>query len=178
MEINPIARKRITGDFKLFAKENPTYFDILPNESNMLEIYFLMYGRESTPYEGGLYIGKIVHNPDYPRKAPDYYMFTPNGRFELSKKICLTNSSFHNNDWAPAAWNLVTILEGFSSVFHSEIKEDKIGISHIKDAPVETIKKYAQDSINYNTTYMAAQFHEFPKVKNNFSPYMNKDIEV
>ena len=47
MEINPIARKRITGDFKLFAKENPTYFDILPNESNMLEIYFLMYGRES-----------------------------------------------------------------------------------------------------------------------------------
>ncbi len=142
MEVNKLTQKRITGDYKLFEKTNPQYFDVLPNKDNMLEIYFLMYGREGTPYEGGQYIGKIVHSQYYPCNAPDYYMLTPTGRFEVNQKICLTNSSFHQADWAPAAWNLVSILEGFSSVFHSEIKEDLIGKAHIISQP-SVIKKFA-----------------------------------
>lgn len=31
MNINQITIKRINGDFKLFEKVSPTYFDILPN---------------------------------------------------------------------------------------------------------------------------------------------------
>jgi ubiquitin-protein ligase len=124
--LNKITIKRINGDFKKFTEENPSHFDVYPNPDNILEIFFLLVGRENTPYEGGLYIGKIVHSPDYPRKAPDYYVMTPNGRFEVKRKICLTNSAYHQADWAPAAWNLITLLEGFSSVWHSDIKEDKI----------------------------------------------------
>ncbi len=178
MEINKITIKRINGDFKLFEKSNPQYFDILPNKDNVLEIYFLMYGRESTPYEGGQYLGKIVHNPDYPRKAPDYYVLTPNGRFEINKKICLTNSSYHQSDWAPAAWNLVSILEGFSSVWHSEIKEDKIGISHLSNSPVESIKNLAKTSVDYNKTNLLSLYSQFPKVISNYNPYtINNDVK-
>ncbi len=178
MEINKITIKRINGDFKLFEKSNPQYFDILPNKDNILEIYFLMYGRESTPYEGGQYLGKIVHNPDYPRKAPDYYVLTPNGRFEINKKICLTNSSYHQSDWAPAAWNLVSILEGFSSVWHSEIKEDKIGISHLSNSPVESIKNLAKTSVDYNKTNLLSLYSQFPKVISNYNPYtINNDVK-
>jgi hypothetical protein len=76
-------------------------------------------------------------------------MYTPNGRFHLERKICLTNSGYHQSDWAPAAWNLVSLLEGFSSVWHSDIKSDKVGIGHIctKD---EDIRKMAEKSIEYN----------------------------
>jgi ubiquitin-conjugating enzyme E2 J2 len=171
MDVNKITIKRINGDFKLFESSKPQFFDILPNKENILEIYFLMYGRPDTPYQGGQYIGKIVHNPEYPRKAPDYYVLTPNGRFEINKKICLTNSSYHQADWAPAAWNLVSILEGFSSVWHSEIKEDKHGISHISNAPVATIKDLASKSVEYNKNNNWGLYTQFPKVIANYDPY-------
>ncbi len=172
MEVNKITIKRINGDFKLFEKTNPQFFDITPNKDNILEIYFLMYGRPDTPYEGGQYMGKIVHSPEYPRKAPDYYMLTPNGRFDINKKICLTNSSYHQSDWAPAAWNLVSILEGFSSVWHSDIKEDKIGISHMSNTPEATIKTFAKSSVNYNRTNLSQLYLQFPKVVSNYNPYL------
>ena len=47
------------------------------------------------PYLGGYYIGKIELPVDYPAKAGDFYMLTPNGRFDINKKICLTNSSVY-----------------------------------------------------------------------------------
>jgi ubiquitin-conjugating enzyme E2 J2 len=178
MEINKITIKRINGDMKAFEKAAPQYFDVLSNPANILEINFIMWGRESTPYEGGQYIGKIVHNPEYPRKAPDYYMLTPNGRFEINKKICLTNSSFHNYDWAPAAWNLVTILEGFSSVWHSEIKEDKVGVSHITNTSDETLKDMAKKSLQYNTMHLNELYSKFPKVVSQYSPYNKQSIEI
>jgi ubiquitin-conjugating enzyme E2 J2 len=171
MDVNKITIKRINGDYKLFESSKPQFFDILPNKENILEINFLMYGRPNTPYQGGQYVGKIVHNPEYPRKAPDYYVHTPNGRFEVNKKICLTNSSYHQADWAPAAWNLVSILEGFSSVWHSDIKEDKVGISHIANAHVDQIKKYASQSISYNTSNIEPIYSNFSKVINNYNPY-------
>jgi ubiquitin-conjugating enzyme E2 J2 len=170
MNPNIITIKRINGDYKLFQNTNPDFFDIYPNKENILEIYFLMYGRPGTPYEGGQYIGKIVHHPDYPRKAPDYYMLTPSGRFDIGKKICLTNSSYHQADWAPAAWNLVSILEGFSSVWHSEIKEDKVGISHLNSSDSE-IKKLANESITYNKKHHPQLFESFPKVQSGYNPY-------
>jgi ubiquitin-protein ligase len=163
--LNKITIKRINGDFKKFNEENPSHFDVYPNPDNILEIYFLLVGRENTPYEGGLYIGKIVHSPDYPRKAPDYYVMTPNGRFEVKRKICLTNSAYHQADWAPAAWNLITLLEGFSSVWHSDIKEDKIGISHITNTPDSEIRRLAQESILSNSENLTSIFFNFPKVK-------------
>jgi len=174
MDVNKLTIKRINGDFKLFEKTNPPHFDILPNKENILEIYFLMYGREGTSYEQGQYIGKIVHNPEYPRKAPDYYVLTPNGRFDINKKICLTNSSYHQSDWAPAAWNLVSILEGFSSVWHSEIKEDKVGISHISNSQEQVIKTFAKNSIEYNLTNLDKYYSQFPKVISNYNPYLVK----
>lgn len=171
MELNKITIKRINGDFRKFNEENPKYFDVYPNPDNILEIYFLLYGREGTPYEGGEYVGKIVHSPDYPRKAPDYYMFTPNGRFEINKKICLTNSGYHQADWAPAAWNLITLLEGLSSVWHSDIKEDKVGISHISNCDEKIIQNYAQSSRVFNNDRLFDIYSKFNKVKNNQRPY-------
>lgn len=148
-QIKPLTLKRIAGDLKKFSKANLEYFKIYYDRENLLEINFLLKGREGTLYEGGEYIGKIVHSPDYPAKAPDYYIYTPNGRFHLEKKICLTNSGYHQSDWAPAAWNLVSLLEGFSSVWHSDIKSDKVGIGHIYTPNCEIIKM-AKKSKEYN----------------------------
>lgn len=148
-EIKPLTLKRIAGDLRKFKKAEPEHFKIYYDKNKPLEINFLLYGRKDTPFDGGEYLGKIVHSPDYPLKPPDYYLYTPNGRFHTDKKICLTTSGYHPEAWAPAAWNLVTLLEGLSSVWHSDDRNDKIGIGHLSTPPSEIIR-LAHQSKDYN----------------------------
>jgi ubiquitin-protein ligase len=158
--LHPITVKRLMGDLKKFKEAKMENFKIYPNPENMLEIYFLMKGQKGTLYENGEYLGKILHHKEYPKKAPDYIMLTPNGRFHINNKICLTNSAYHQGDWAPAAWNLVTLLEGFSSIWHSEVKEDKVGIGHISSSN-EEIKEFAEKSRNFNNSKYSEIMNKF-----------------
>ena len=166
--ISKLAIKRINNDYLKYIEDDKSsvlFFDVYPNPENILEIYFVLIGLEGTPYDKGLYIGKIIHSPNYPIKAPDYIMLTPNGRFEINKKICLTTSGFHQDHWIAAAWNLTTLLQGFSSIWHSDINEDKIGISHISKTPITQLKKLATESLNYNITHLSDIFSKFPKMQ-------------
>ena len=150
MSFSPITIKRINGEIKQFIKTNENNnISIYPNPDNILEIFFKIKGLDDSPFKSGEYICKLVHKPEYPLKAPDYYVLTPNGRFHTNRKICLTNSAYHQSDWAPAAWNLLTLLNGFHNIWHSEISEDKVGIGHIKSSK-ETIKKLAIKSSEFN----------------------------
>lgn len=149
MSFSPITVKRINGEIKQFVKNKNENISIYPNPDNILEIYFKIKGLQNSNFENGEYICKLVHHPQYPLKAPDYYVLTPNGRFEINRKICLTNSAYHQGDWAPAAWNLLTLLNGFHNIWHSEIKEDKIGIGHLR-LNDDTIKEFAKNSIEFN----------------------------
>ena len=153
---SPITIKRINGEIKQFIKmkkeeKNLENIFIYPNPDNILEIYFLIKGDGNSPFKGGEYICKLVHSSQYPIKAPDYYVYTPNGRFEINRKICLTNSGFHQNEWAPAAWNLLTLLNGFYSIWHSDVKEDKLGIGHLNKSKNDIIN-YTKESINFNNS--------------------------
>jgi len=93
-----IQKKRFAGEVKILAKEPLHYATAYPDENDPLTWYFLIKGQMGTEYENGEYIGKIVHNVNYPVSPPDYYMFTPSGRYDINKKICLTNSSYHKGD--------------------------------------------------------------------------------
>ena len=53
---------------------------------------FEVRGPAGTPFEGGLYHGRIMLPPEYPFKPPSIMLLTPSGRFEVGKKICLSNS--------------------------------------------------------------------------------------
>ena len=166
--ITKLTIKRINNDYLKYVEDDKTstlLFDVYPNPENILEIYFVLIGVEGTPYEGGVYLGKILHSPSYPLKAPDYFIFTPNGRFDINKKICLTTSGFHQDHWVAGAWNLTTLLQGFSSIWHSDIKEDKIGISHIQDTSPIVLKKQAKESVKFNLTKYKDIFSKFPKMQ-------------
>lgn len=148
--MNRVTIKRINGEMKMFLKNKPDNIKIYHNPENILEIYFKFEGYPNTYYNDGEYICKIVHNSNYPVKAPDLYILTPNGRFETNRKLCLTNTSYHQETWAPAAWNLETFIQAFISVFHSDSSSDRIGIGHIKTKNKEITIKYANDSKQYN----------------------------
>ena len=143
--ISGICQRRLQGDLKMVKTQPLEYIDASPDESNILLWYFLIKGPEYSEYSGGYFIGKIIFSPEYPLKAPDFMMLTPNGRFDDGHKICLTNSGYHSNEWS-AAWTINAILVGFLSIM---LDDKEHGISHIRRSKDER-KNYAQNSVEYN----------------------------
>ena len=148
MAASIIQQKRFTNEKVLLAKEPLHYTTAYPDKENPLIWHCLIIGQKGTPYYGGQYIYKVHHSPKYPAEPPDYYFLTPSGRYEIDKKICLTNSSYHKGEWS-STWNIKTILISFYSIF---LDEKEHGISHRHDPP-ELCKKYATESIAYNNKY-------------------------
>lgn len=58
-----------------------------PLESNLFEWHFTLLGPPGTEFERGIYHGRITLPPQYPMMAPDLVMLTPNGRWEVNKKV-------------------------------------------------------------------------------------------
>lgn len=140
-----ICQKRLVGDMKLLKKEPLEFIDAVPDDNNILTWYFLLKGPAYSDYKDGYYIGTIIHSPEYPFKPPDFKMFTPSGRFTTHSKICLSNSSYHSNEWS-SMWTIKAILLGFLSIM---LDDNEHGISHINTSKEEK-KLLAKQSIGYN----------------------------
>jgi len=140
-----ILKKRLLGEIRLLKKDPHKYVDVAPDEKDILTWYFLVKGPEFSDFKNGYYIGKIMHNPEYPLKPPDFMMLTPSGRFNEGNKICLSNSGYHSNEWS-ALWNIHAILTGFLSIM---LDDKEHGISHIHCTKQER-EQFAKTSIEYN----------------------------
>lgn len=146
--ISHICTKRLTGDIKLLQKEPLEFIDAIPDEEDILKWYFIVKGPSYSDFKDGYYLGIINHNPEYPFKPPDFKMLTPNGRFSIDKKICLSNSNYHSNEWN-TMWNIKTILVGFLSIM---LDDDEYDVSHIRSSKKEK-EMFAKNSIEYNKKY-------------------------
>jgi len=80
-----------------------------PLEDNLFEWHFTVRGPPDTEFAEGRYHGRITLPAEYPMKPPSIILLTPNGRFELGKKICLSMSAHHPETWQPS-WSLRTVL--------------------------------------------------------------------
>lgn len=80
-----------------------------PVEDNLFEWHFTVRGPADSDFEGGIYHGRIILPPEYPLKPPSIMLLTPNGRFEVSRKICLSISGHHPESWLPS-WSIRTAL--------------------------------------------------------------------
>ena len=52
----------------------------------------------------------MILPPEYPFKPPNIVLLTPSGRWETGKRICLSVSAHHPEEWQPA-WGIRTILQ-------------------------------------------------------------------
>ena len=108
------AVSRLKQDFVRLKKDPVPYIVAEPLPSNLLEWHYVVTGPESSPYDGGLYHGKLVFPAEFPFKPPSIYMITPNGRFRTNTRLCLSISDYHPDTWNPA-WSVGTILTGLLS---------------------------------------------------------------
>ena len=156
--MNITQQKRLLGDIRKL-KQNPlSYYDAYQDENDPFLFYFLFYGQHDTPYEGGQYIGiiklvKIDKNDGlgYPFKPPDFYFLTPNGKFEINKKICLSISGYHKESWDSniTIYGMLTMI--YALFVDDDRKSDSNGLGFLRTT-VDERKKIATKSVEYNIT--------------------------
>jgi ubiquitin-conjugating enzyme E2 J2 len=132
---------------------------VTPNESNILEMHYVIEGSRGTPYEGGVYHGKLIFPKEYPLKPPSVLMLTPSGRFHPNRRLCLSMSDFHPESWNPM-WSVSTILTGLYS-FMLDTNIPTLGSMETTDAQK---RQLAKDSLAYNckhTTVFGKLFPEY-----------------
>jgi len=156
-----ITRKRLIGELKNLEKNREPYYQVVQDQEDILKFYFMIKGDQTTDYNGGYYIGRIILPPNYPANPGNFYMLTPSGRFAVDSKICLTNSGYHRENWTPM-WNIQNMVIGFISIFTSD---ETSGISHIRESPRERRKK-AFESVQYNLQYHRDIFRKFDQFVN------------
>lgn len=145
VKISQLTEKRLHNEVKDLNKNKMEFIQGIQDETNKLIFYFLLKGDKDSSYKNGYYIGKILLPQNYPEKPGDFIMLTPNGRFDIEKKICLSNTGYHL-DTASPIWSIRNVLIGIFSIW---MDDKECGISHIKDSP-EKRKEYAKNSIEYN----------------------------
>ena len=137
-----VATGRLMMEYSKLRKEPVDNIVAIPS-SNLHKCYFMLHSLDGD-YKDGFYIGKIVFPRDYPFSPPDVFFFTPNGRFEINKKICFSFTSFHPETWNPF-WNISNMLIGIISFMYENSK------THGGLETCSLIKKeFARESITFN----------------------------
>ncbi|KAJ8356062.1 hypothetical protein SKAU_G00188560 [Synaphobranchus kaupii] len=123
---------------------DPTeHYHAQPLEDNLFEWHFSVRGPPDSDFDGGVYHGRIVLPPEYPMKPPSIILLTPNGRFEVGKKICLSISGHHPETWQPS-WSIRTALIAIIGFMPTK-GEGAIGSLDYTPEERRTLAKKSQD---------------------------------
>ncbi|TPX53256.1 hypothetical protein PhCBS80983_g06332 [Powellomyces hirtus] len=135
------AVKRLMKELAELRQEPSPEFTAAPLDENLFEWHFTLRGPPEGGFEGGRFHGRLIFPPDYPFKPPTISFLTPNGRFEVGKKICLSITDHHPEYWRPA-WGVRTALVALIS-FLPTPGDGAIGAL---DYSVEERRRYAAQS--------------------------------
>ena len=156
-----IAARRLNKELEAMRKEqrDDPVIRVAPDEKNILNIHYVIEGSPGTPYENGIYHGKLVFPPEYPMKPPSVLMLTPNGRFQTNRRLCLSMSDFHPETWNPI-WSIDKILMGlYSFMLDTEITTGAIESSD------EDKRAFAAKSLAWNAECDDSFLNFFPEYR-------------
>jgi ubiquitin-conjugating enzyme E2 J1 len=84
------AVKRLMKELAELKSSPCPEFTAAPLEDDLFEWHFTLRGPPEGGFEGGRYHGRIIFPYNYPFAPPNIILLTPNGRFVVGKKICLS----------------------------------------------------------------------------------------
>jgi len=141
------ALTRLRREYSSIESEKVPHIVTRPTEKNMLVWHYVLHDLPpETPYNGGVYWGKLVFPKEYPLKPPAIYQLTPSGRFETNTRLCLSMSDFHPESWNPT-WRIESILIGLTSFMLDPAEPRTTGGVHTSTAKR---REYAQASFEFN----------------------------
>jgi ubiquitin-conjugating enzyme E2 J1 len=137
--------KRILKEASELSTKPSADFVANPLEADLFEWHFTLKGPPApSPFENGIYHGRIVLPAAYPMKPPSFRFLTPTGRFEVNREICLSISGHHEETWQPA-WGIRTALVAIRSFMDTDARGQLGGM----DSSEEVRKRLASQSKNW-----------------------------
>ena len=134
--------KRILKEASELSTKPSADFVAAPLETDLFEWHFTLKGPPApSPFENGMYHGRIVLPAAYPMKPPSFRFLTPTGRFEVNREICLSISGHHEETWQPA-WGIRTALVAIRSFMDTDARGQLGGM----DSSEEVRKRLANQS--------------------------------
>ena len=137
--------KRLLRELKSMTEATSPYFLAYPLEDNLFCWHFTLLGPPDSPYAVGYYHGKLLVPSNYPFSPPDIVLLTPSGRFQTNKKICVSISSHHPENWK-VTYNLHTVLLALRE-FMSTAGNNAIGALEYPDAVRKELAKNSWDFV-------------------------------
>jgi len=141
--------KRILQEARELAADPSTDYHAAPLEDDIFEWHCTMRGPSGTEFEGGIYHFRIQLPSEYPFRPPSIMMLTPNGRFELNTKICISFTNYHEELWQPA-WGVRTAIIALQGFFPLK-GEAAVGVGAV-EYPSQERKRLAQLSRDWRCT--------------------------
>ena len=142
------SKRRIMADVRELHTDPSDQYAAAPRETDIFEWDFAIRGPPGTPFEGGVYHGRIILPTEYPFKPPHIMLLTENGRWEVGKKICLSISAYHPEEWQPA-WGVRTILEAIIAFMPTD-GNGAIGAVDFDDAERRRLARLSQSYAHAN----------------------------
>ena len=143
---SPTIRRILKEASELFANPDPT-IHAAPLETDLFDWHFTIQGPPSTPYDNGVYHGRIILPQQYPLRPPMFRFLTPSGRFEVNREICLSISGHHEETWQPA-WGIRTALAALRAFMEGGSKGQVGGM----DMPDGERRRLAEESKKWRCT--------------------------
>lgn len=141
---NKLAVQRLLREYQKMSAHPNAQFVAVPNPENLFEWHFVIHSLKQSAFEGGVYHGKLVIPVEYPMKPPTLYFVTPQGRFKVGEKICLSFTSFHPESWS-TSWTIDSMLVALISFMHTE----ELTTGGLKTSPAEKAR-LARESLAFN----------------------------
>jgi ubiquitin-protein ligase len=113
------ATKRLLSELRDLTNNPDPDFVAAPVGDDLFVWHFTIRGPRGTPFEGGLYHGRILFPLRFPLQPPDIFFITPNGRFALDTAICLNVTSYHPEEWSPG-WSIRVFLTSIIAFLPTE----------------------------------------------------------
>ena len=157
-----VCQRRLAKEFNELLQTPLPNIKITHNPDDILDWYCMIYELEEPGFIGGEYIFNIKMSSNYPFEPPEFYFLTPNGRFDINKKLCFSNSSYHKESWSPM-WTIKTIILGFLSFF---LEKTSSGIGHLTTDESEK-NHYASTSQEFNVTKLKNIIKQFEETETN-----------
>ncbi|KAG2173909.1 hypothetical protein INT44_000022, partial [Umbelopsis vinacea] len=165
------AVKRILQEAKELQEDPSVEYTARPLDENIFEWHFTVSGPVDTEFDGGRYHGRILLPNEYPFRPPEVLFLTPNGRFELNKKICLSITGFHPEYWQPA-WGVRTVMLGIMGFFPTKAEGAIGGI----DYQPEERKKLARSSRGWTcVACQSSNLELLPDIPKTTAPPQSRD---
>ena len=116
------------------------------HRGNLHTWHFSILGVSGSPYENGVYHGRLRLPLDYPYSPPRLQVWTPSGRFQVKTDVCLSASHYHPETWT-ATWTMRTLTQALR--LHMLTAGNEIG--GISTCSTKQRRKWAQQSHMYRT---------------------------